>query len=111
MPVVVANERAEGLAPVALPLGILPTAAYQEQRVDLAPGAVLVIYSDGLSEAENAAGEFFGDERVLTLLASVGGMGAEAAGRRILASVNEWTGDARQSDDLSLIVIRRVEAS
>lgn len=96
------------LDPVALPLGIMPAAVYEEQRIDMQPGSTLFIYSDGVSEAVNPAGELYGDERLLALLAATRALPAEAAGRRVLGAIQAWAADTPQSDDTSIIVIRRV---
>jgi sigma-B regulation protein RsbU (phosphoserine phosphatase) len=90
-----------------LPLGIDSAAVYEEQRVDLAPGEMLLVYSDGLSEAIDEAGQMFGDERVLDLAAHLDGMTATAAGQRVLTALADFAGRARPIDDLSLAVLRR----
>jgi phosphoserine phosphatase RsbU/P len=95
------------LPPVALPLGLMTGSAYSEQRITLAPGDLLVVYSDGLTEAESREHDLFGEERLLQLIPQLRGMGAEAAGRRLLAEVQRFVADQRQSDDLSLILARR----
>jgi sigma-B regulation protein RsbU (phosphoserine phosphatase) len=105
-PVVVGGGRAEEMAPVAPAIGLLPDAEFEEQRVALRPGETLVTYSDGLTEARNADGGFFGEERLLELLSGAGG-GAEGTGRRLLDAVASFVGEERPADDLSLIVLTR----
>ena len=53
-------------------LGMMPGATYDEQHQDLQPGEMLIIYSDGLTEALNEAGEFYGDERLRAVFAGTG---------------------------------------
>lgn len=96
----------ETLPPVALPLGIKPDAQYREQSLELQPGDLLVLYSDGLSEAMHGEEEF-GDERVREQVSTAGGLTAGQLGRRILDAVDTFTGDVRPHDDLSLAVLRR----
>lgn len=91
----------------SIALGIAPMAAFVEQGVMLEPGDVLLVYSDGVTEAMNRAGEFFGDDRLRSVYASAGDDGAEQIGRRVLRSVDAFTGDAPIFDDLSLIVVKR----
>jgi hypothetical protein len=97
----------EKTPPGSLPLGIFPDAAYREATVEVPPGGTLVIYSDGLTEAFRGEEEFFGEERLLALLAKLHGVGAEAAGKRILMEVETFLGGERPEDDLSLAILRR----
>lgn len=106
-PLVIRAGGIAALPPVALPLGIDPAAVYEEQRVDLAPGDMLLVYSDGLSEAIDEAGQMFGDDRVRDLAAHLDGMTAPAAGQRVLTALADFAGRARPMDDLSLAVLRR----
>jgi hypothetical protein len=88
-------------------LGLMARSAYEEQRVDLAPGDALVVYSDGITEAMNAAAEFFGDERLRAAVARSTGAGARELAERIVADVVAFAGDAPAHDDISVIVLRR----
>ncbi len=97
----------EVLPPVALPLGVLPDAEFQEQTVNVAPGETLVAYSDGLTEALNVSGEFFGDDRLMNLFPGFRGASAEGLGKGLVAAVDAFAGEERPSDDLSLVVLRR----
>ncbi len=106
-PVVLRRSGLEQLSPVALPLGVRADETYSEQRVDLAPGDALLIYSDGLSEARNSAGEFFGEGRLRSLIPQLRGLPAEAAIRRLVAEVEAFAGDERLGDDLSVAYLRR----
>ncbi len=106
-PLVRQEGRTTSLKPVAPPLGVLPEAVYQEQTVDVEPGGLLLVYSDGLTDAHDEAWRFFGEERLAALLPALDGLGAEAAGARILAAVDGFVGDERPFDDLSLVLLRR----
>jgi hypothetical protein len=89
-------------------LGMMPGAAYREQHQDVRPGEMLVAYSDGLTEALNAAGEFYGDDRLRAVFAGLAALPAKEAGARILESVDAFIGTTRPYDDLSLIVLKRI---
>jgi len=89
-------------------IGILPEVTCTEHRVKLRNGDMLLVYSDGLSDAKNVAGEFFGTQRLLKLLPTLKDLGAPEAGEGIVAEVNRFVGDARVYDDLSLIVLKRL---
>jgi len=88
-------------------LGMMPGASYREQHQDVKPGQMLIAYSDGLTEALNAAGEFYGEERLHAVFAQVAPLSAKEAGARILESVDAFIGTTRPYDDLSLIVLKR----
>ncbi|HNV02854.1 MAG TPA: PP2C family protein-serine/threonine phosphatase [Vicinamibacterales bacterium] len=88
-------------------LGMMPASTYQERQLELRPGEMLVVYSDGLTEALNEAGEFYGDERLRSVFAGLGGLSAAEAGARLLASVDAFIGRTRPYDDLSLVILRR----
>ncbi|HVB39157.1 MAG TPA: PP2C family protein-serine/threonine phosphatase [Vicinamibacterales bacterium] len=92
----------------SIALGITPDADFTEQHVDLQPGEIMLVYSDGVTEAQNRGGDFFGDDRLRATLAAAGALTAERAGRSVLAAVDAFTGDAPVFDDLSLIVLKRL---
>jgi len=89
-------------------LGLIEDTTYVEHRVDLNAGDALVVYSDGISEAMNESEDFFDDERLTAAVRQAAGLDAEATGRRVLDAVSAFVGEAAPSDDMSLIVIKRV---
>jgi serine phosphatase RsbU (regulator of sigma subunit) len=89
-------------------LGIMPDSTYSEQRVELAPGDVLIAYSDGVSEATNEQGEFFGDERLYRVAVPPAGLSARAIGLQILDDVRRFMGREAPKDDISLMVLKRI---
>ncbi len=91
----------------ALPLGMFEESSCAEDVVDLAPGDLFVAYSDGLTEARDAAGEEFGEGRLRSLLPSLRGLSAEDAGARLLREAEAFLGPQRPQDDLSIAVILR----
>jgi len=106
-PLVVRGAAASELPRGSFALGLLARANFEEQCVDLLDGDTLVAYSDGVTEAMNAAGEFFGDDRLRALLPSVAAMPVATAGAAIVAAVDAFVGAARPHDDLSIVVLRR----
>jgi sigma-B regulation protein RsbU (phosphoserine phosphatase) len=89
------------------PLGMFPDSTYAEGRLDLAPGDLLVVYSDGLVEARDLADREFGLDRLKTLVTSLRDRPPAEAGRVILDEVDRFLGDDKPQDDLSLILIQR----
>ena len=92
----------------SIALGMMPDSVYAEQQADLEIDDMLVVYSDGITEAMNAPGDFYGDERLRAALFPVRSKSAADAGAAILASVDRFVGTAPVHDDMSLIVLKRV---
>lgn len=88
------------------PLGILEEADYMETRVGLAPGDMIVFYTDGIVEAKNEREEIFGFERLTETVAAGKSLKAEGLLKEIMKRVTEFVGTAAQSDDLTVIVVK-----
>ncbi len=88
-------------------LGIMPDATFAEQPIDLGPRDAVIVYSDGVSEAMNEAGDFFGEEGLLAAISPTQWASAQAVGTRILDAVDRFVGEAPVHDDISLMVLRR----
>jgi phosphoserine phosphatase RsbU/P len=89
--------------------GILPAIAMESHEAELRPGDSLVFYTDGVTEAFNAAGEMFGESRLITHLAEKPGGTAAETVASVLAAVREFAGERQQSDDITIVAIRREE--
>jgi serine phosphatase RsbU (regulator of sigma subunit) len=100
-----AMEELEGGGPV---LGILRSIEYDEYRVNLDEGDTLVIYSDGVTEASNIQGDEFDTERLGEAVARSRTKSAGEIVAEVNRAVAEFTAGAPQSDDITLIVARRV---
>jgi hypothetical protein len=107
MPPLRIDDALEELPRGGIALGLRPTGGYTEQETMLARGDILVVYSDGVTEAMNGRLEFFGDDRLRAVLAGAAGSSAEQTGSALVAAVDAFVGDARPHDDLSLVVLRR----
>ena len=82
-PIVVTADGTETKSRGAPALGLMPDTAYNEERFALASGDLLLIYSDGVTEAMNGDGDFFGDDRLLTLALQLRELPASDAGERV----------------------------
>jgi serine phosphatase RsbU (regulator of sigma subunit) len=91
-----------------LPLGILADAVCRESSGRLEPGDLLVLFTDGLTEAENPAQEEFGIQRVETAVADLEGPTAESACRNLLRAVDLHAGGLPLQDDATLLVVERL---
>ena len=85
-------------------LGIVPDAEYEERSVDLAAGDRLCLYTDGVTESRDAAGEQFGVGRLEGALTGGGRGGAEAVLRRLVEVLTSFRGERPAGDDLTLVV-------
>ena len=101
----------EELGATGMILGSLPSAEFgvrhAERDSPLEPGDVLLIYSDGLTEATGPEDELFGEERVLELLREHAPRGATGLREKILDAVESFTKGEEQSDDITIVVAAR----
>jgi len=89
-------------------IGLTRSASFEKASVSLSDDDLFILYSDGVPEARNEIGRFYSDERFFDLVKYTHGMSARSVGERIVQSVDEFVRTARQSDDLSIIIIRRL---
>jgi serine phosphatase RsbU (regulator of sigma subunit) len=87
-------------------LGVLPTATYKQAEIDIEPGDLLVVFSDGVSEAANAAGDEFGEEGIVEAVKRDWWDSASGVCDGILADVRAFLGKMPPHDDQTLMVIR-----
>ncbi len=102
-----ATGKVERLDRGGMVAGAFPGIRYEEHRVDLAVGDVLLVYSDGVTDAENLEEEPFGEEILCALLAAEGARTATEIVTAIGAAVTAFVGQAPQIDDITLLVLRR----
>ncbi len=89
-----------------LPIGIDAEWTFDLQRTHLVPGTTILLYTDGLTEAENSSQELFGEERLLEVTAGLGSKGAEEVVSTITGAVHKFVAGAEQSDDLTIMAIK-----
>jgi len=97
----------EELAASGTPLGMIAGTSYRETPAGMEPGETLLVYSDGVTEALDAHGKEFGTDRLKELLAGLRGLSAEEAGASLLRTIDDFLGDARPHDDLSIVILVR----
>jgi hypothetical protein len=96
-------ERLEEGGPV---LGVLPAAKYCQGAVSISPGDLLILYSDGVTEAPNASEEQFGEERLIAVIRDYAQGSAAEIRNEILKQVRSFIGKLEVQDDLTLVVVR-----
>ncbi len=89
------------------PLGILEDATWKRRSVKIESGETMVLYTDGLSEAMNPAGDFFGDNMFQRVIRSSLEFTAESMCSEILRTVAEFEGNTPRADDITLLILRR----
>ena len=101
-----ASGAVERLGPSGPPLGAIPVAAYRQSATALEPGDLLVIFTDGVTEAVDEGQQEFGEARLETLLRESRGETANLVCETIVTAVREFEAGAPQNDDITLVVAR-----
>jgi serine phosphatase RsbU (regulator of sigma subunit) len=100
-----ASGKVEELPSGGMPMGMFPFATYDPVPLDLNPGDILLVYSDGLTEAENGSQEDFGEERLLALIKSEAPKGVEQMEKTLLSELDRFTQGAMQTDDITFLLV------
>ncbi|MFC2075525.1 PP2C family protein-serine/threonine phosphatase [candidate division KSB1 bacterium] len=111
------SHRNRGVTPIelngfalALPASLIADEPYDSVRIGLEPGDTLVLITDGILDAENVNGEFYDEARLESLIAeSAAGDSADELVRRIMRSVEAFSQGAAQTDDFSVVVLKRAK--
>jgi sigma-B regulation protein RsbU (phosphoserine phosphatase) len=97
----------ERLDPDAFALGMFEPASFESRKFHLDTGDLLVVYSDGLTDAENRNAEMFGEERLLEIIKRQAPAGSRAVERAILEGIAEFTQNMPQTDDITFVVVEK----
>jgi serine phosphatase RsbU (regulator of sigma subunit) len=90
-------------------LGMFDFAVYQTSTFQLDKGDILVVYSDGLTDARNRQDEMFGEPKLLQIIGEEAPLGSEALHRRLLQAMAEFTEDMPQTDDITFLVVEKCQ--
>jgi serine phosphatase RsbU (regulator of sigma subunit) len=102
-----ATGKIEKLAPEAFALGMFASACYLNRPLHLERSDVLVVYSDGLTDAENPEQEMFGEERLLEIIKREAPSGSDALEQAILHGIEDFTQGMPQTDDITFVVVEK----
>jgi serine phosphatase RsbU (regulator of sigma subunit) len=94
------------LEPTGRPLGLLPGGGYEERRVALAPADLLFLYTDGLTDAENAVEEPFGEARLVAALREAARDDVGGVLQRVEEAAARFRGATEADDDVTMLAIR-----
>lgn len=103
-PLYLAGERVQKLATDDTVIGLFGDVQFHEATVDIAPESLLVIYSDGLTESEDANGELFGIDRLGEIAKRSRALSTQQIAAAMLTSAEQWSASAEQADDMTLVV-------
>ncbi|MGD0500507.1 MAG: SpoIIE family protein phosphatase [Bryobacteraceae bacterium] len=104
-----ATGEIEELVSDAYILGMFDFASYQSRAFRLDKGDILVVYSDGLTDAQNQQEEMFGEERLLRLIRQEAPSGSRALEQKFLKAIEEFTQGTPQTDDITFVVVEKYQ--
>jgi sigma-B regulation protein RsbU (phosphoserine phosphatase) len=102
-----ATGKIQELASDAYVLGMFDFASYQPRTFRLDKGDILVVYSDGLTDAQNEREEMFGEERLLEIIRQEGPSGSQELQRKFLKAIEAFTQGMPQTDDITFVVVEK----
>ncbi|HUF22953.1 MAG TPA: SpoIIE family protein phosphatase [Vicinamibacterales bacterium] len=105
-PLLVSRSGVARLNEGGMPVGLFESANYGEETVQMSDGDMLVIFSDGVSEALSASEDEFGDERLIEAVKAAGPGSAQHVVDTVLEALRAFTHGAPQSDDVTMVVVR-----
>jgi sigma-B regulation protein RsbU (phosphoserine phosphatase) len=88
-------------------LGMFDFASYKSSALQLSKGDILVVYSDGLTDAENQQHEMFGEKRLLHLIREDAPLGSQLLVAKLLKAIEEFTQGTPQTDDITFVVVEK----
>ena len=95
------------LRPTGMALGVDENASWNQKIARFTPGDMLVLYTDGVTEAQDRAGRYYGEARLLEVIRPLRSHPAEQVLEAIMADLRRFTSGSPQADDVTLIVVRR----
>jgi len=107
-PLLVRGESVERIQSTGLALGMFCAGQFSTEKVKLAPGDILFLYSDGLSEARNKSNIQYGEERLAALITKRSAVSPQELIGVCLEDLENFRSGAPKTDDLTMMVVRRV---
>lgn len=89
------------------PLGLFAGSSYPLHSTRIPSGGSMILYTDGITEAFDAQGRQFGEQRLFDTLAAAGAQAPDVLAKQVMRALSEFTGEAAQSDDLTLLIVAR----
>jgi sigma-B regulation protein RsbU (phosphoserine phosphatase) len=101
------NRETLKLTRTGMAMGVIEDATWEQRTIHLAAGDLLVLYTDGVTDADNGQGGFFGEEQLLDTILNYTKCSAQEIQDALVAEVHRFVDDAPQFDDITLMVIKR----
>lgn len=101
------NGSVRALTATGMPIGVDEDAFWRLESVNIAPGDVLILYTDGIPDAQNNLSQFFTERRLVEVAQENLNNSAQEIQKSILTTLQAFVGDAPQYDDITLLVVRR----
>ncbi len=106
-PLIVNDKEIKELSKGDIALGLVSNAEYNEQTFLLRQNEIFIAYSDGVTEAKNEYGQFFGMDRFQKLIKNSANNSPQQIGKFIVSQLEQFVGDYPATDDISLIIMKR----
>ncbi|HME08767.1 MAG TPA: SpoIIE family protein phosphatase [Bryobacteraceae bacterium] len=106
-PILFRKERTQMLEVTGTVMGAFPMSRYEESALQMEPGDLLVCYTDGITEPENAYGEMFGEERLMEVVSKNLDRDEDRIMELIMDAVLQWTGSGELQDDMTVLLARK----
>ena len=84
-------------------------ASYPSRAFHLCKGDILVVYSDGLTDAQDQEAEEFGEERLRKIIQEEGPLGSQALEEKLLKSIEDFTQGVPQTDDITFVIVQKFQ--
>ena len=104
------GEEVETIRAEGFPLGMFPNATWEEFSIAMQPCDSMVFFSDGIVDAQNAAGEMFGNDRLVATVKKHRNKSASKMAESILTDVGRFQGKRDRFDDETVVVLRVIDA-
>lgn len=101
------DQTIQALHKTGMALGVIKDETWQQKTIQIAQGDVLALYTDGITEAQNAQGTFFDEQQMIKAVQANLGRSAQNVQDALMAEVHEFVGDAPQFDDIALVIVVR----
>jgi sigma-B regulation protein RsbU (phosphoserine phosphatase) len=99
------------ISATGLPIGMIEETDYSAGSIEIPPGGVFTVFSDGIPEAQNAAGDFYTDERLVDLLRNERAKAADEIVENLRTDLQSFVLDCSPSDDITVLLVRRLPAA
>lgn len=99
------SKPVESLEPTGMALGVMDNMRWEQKIVKFAPGDMLLLYTDGITEAQDQQGRFFGSSRLLQMARALHGRSAKAILDSLMTEIQRFVGDSPPQDDIAIMVV------